>query len=264
MFDESLEEAWLRKYGAAPPNGSPELGRLLTHRSVRDFSSEPVPEETVAGLIAAAQSASTSSNLQLWSVISVQDSARRTEAAKLCGDQKQIHDAAWFFAFVVDHARLRSFAAEEPDALGSNEFFTMAVVDAAIAAERMVCAAESLGLGVCYIGALRNHPAEMAEFLNLPAGTFGVFGLALGWPAEDCTAAMKPRLGQEVIWHRESYNHEQDPTDYNQRMAAFYEEQHMRASVTWSMRSGRRATKPKLGGRADLKPFLESQGMDLE
>ena len=140
----------------------------------------------------------------------------------------------------------------------------MAVVDAALAAERMVCAAESLGLGICYIGALRNHPAEMAKFLELPEGAFGVFGLALGWPSEDCTAAMKPRLSQEVVWHCESYKKNQDPTDYNERMAKFYEKQKMKASVTWTMRCGRRATKPMLGGRKELKPFLESQGMDLE
>ena len=75
----------------------------------------------------------------------------------------------WFFAFLIDHYRLRRCAAlvgEECRGLDFNEFYTMAVVDASLAAERMVCAAEAVGLGICYIGALRNDPYAVAELLR--------------------------------------------------------------------------------------------------
>jgi len=81
----------------------------------------------------------------------------------------------------------------------------MAVIDAALAAERLVCAAESLGIGICYIGALRNDPDGVRAFFGLPEGVFGVFGLCLGWPAKGVEAEIKPRLAQEAVWFRETY-----------------------------------------------------------
>lgn len=267
MFDESLSEAWSRRYGNEPPEDAPkELARLLSHRSVRRFSEREVPEATVQTLMAAAQSAATSSNLQLWSAVSVQDPKRREQIAELCADQTQIHQAGWFFAFLADHNRLVQAAlaaGEKPDALDFNEFYTMAVVDASLAAERMVCAAEALGLGICYIGALRNHPRKVCDLLNLPKGTFGVFGLCIGWPNEGETAAIKPRLTQEAVWFREQYDQSVGADEYHPRMTAFYEEQGMKGEFTWAARSGRRATLPKMSGRDTLKAFLAEQGMDI-
>ncbi len=219
----------------------------------------------MAGLVAAAQSAATSSNLQLWTVVSVQDPARRAVVAELCAGQAQVRQAPWFLCFLADHHRLRRAAAEVGEtALGLdyNEFYTMAVVDAALAAERMVCAAEGLGLGVCYIGALRNDVDGVAEVLGLPDGVVGLFGLCLGWPADGFDGAVKPRLPQASVWHRERYDPDAGIGDYDARMAAFYEAQGMKGDVTWSMRSGRRVDEHHLSGRERLLPFLRERGMD--
>lgn len=265
MFHETTAQAWKQRFGTEPPEGLPNLGRLLNHRSVRQFSSRPVSLEAVQGLVAAAQSAATSSNLQLWTVVSVQDPERRLKVAQLAGDQEQIRQAAWFFVFLADHYRLKSAAAahgEECAGMDYNEFFTMAVVDVALAAERMVCAAEHLGLGTCYIGAVRNDVWAMREFLELPDSVFPVFGLCIGYPAETCTAEVKPRLGQPQIWHRERYDREVQVQEYDARMSGFYESQQMKGEVTWSMRSGRRVNGKNMTGREILKPFLEAQGFD--
>jgi len=237
----------------------------VRHRSVRKYSDREVPEGLIEALIGAAQSASTSSNLQLWSVVSVQDPERREAVALLCDDQDHVRRAPWFFAFFADHHRLRSAGAavgEGCSALDTNEFFTMAVIDAALAAERMVCAAEWLGLGVCYIGALRNDAAAVKELFGLPEGVFGVFGLTLGWPAEGLTAKVKPRLGHDAVWFRESYAADAGIGAYDARMQEFYTGEGMKGDVTWSMRSGRRADDSKLTGRDRLKAFLDSQNMD--
>ncbi len=266
MFDETLEEAWQKRFGVAPSEGFPEIDRFLTHRSVRSYSNKPVPREIALSLIGAAQSAATSSNLQLWTAISIQDPEKRRELAHLCADQKQILDAAWFFCFIADLHRLEQVArdaGEDPDALDYNEFYMMAVVDAALAAERMVCAAESIGLGICYIGALRNDPEGVKKALNLPLRTFGVFGLCIGWPADEARAEIKPRLSPSSVWHEETYNHEPDTNEYLERMRAFYEEQGMKGSVSWAMRSGRRARTESLTGRHVLKRFLADQGLDI-
>ena len=73
MFHESFADCWRLRYGAEPPCDVPELAPFLRHRSVREFSEQEIGDGLLSALIAAAQSASTSSNLQLWSVVSVED-----------------------------------------------------------------------------------------------------------------------------------------------------------------------------------------------
>lgn len=262
MFDEPPGEAWRLRFGDGPPAEAGSLGRFLNHRSVRRFKPDPVPEGVVRALVGAAQSAATSSNLQLWSLVSVQETPRRERLAELCADQRHVREAAWFFAFLADHHRLRTAlagTADEPDALGTHEMYTVATVDAALAAERMVCAAEAIGLGSCYIGALRNDPAGVAEALELPHGTIGLFGLCLGWPDDRRPAEIKPRLLPEAVWHREKYG-EASVAEYDERMTAFYESQGMDASVTWSRRSGRRTQLRGVGSRVAWGGLLRARG----
>lgn len=263
MFDESPAEAWTDRYGSDAPN-LPNLGKFLNHRSVRRFKPDPIPDETLQALVAAAQSAATSSNLQLWSVISVQDPERRAKIAELCADQKQVKYCATYFCFIADHYRLRKAAeahGETCEGLGHTEFFTMAVIDAALAAERMVCAAESLGLGICYIGALRNDAEGVKQFLNLPESTFGLFGLCIGWPAEPMTAKIKPRLRQNAIWFRETYDQKVSTHEYDERMREFYESEQMKSDVTWSEKSGKRVDLNHMTGRETLLDWLKGQGI---
>ncbi len=233
---------------------------------MRNYLDLPIAEETISHLIGCAQSAATSSNLQLWSVISVQDPTRREQLAQLCGDQHQIREAAWYLTFFADIDRIRRISAkvgEEAKGLDYVEFFTMAVIDAALAAERLVCAAEAMGLGICYIGGLRNNPEEVKRTLNLPSGTFGVFGLCLGWPDPAHSASIKPRLAQENVWFREQYPAEHDVAEYDDRMVEFYKSQKMNAGLNWSMRSARRVGEGQLTGREVLKKWLEQQGFNL-
>ncbi len=266
MFDESPADAWRLRLGTEPP-ALPDFGKLLNHRSVRKYKPDPIDEDTLKGLIAAAQSAATSSNLQLWSVVSVMDPGTREQLATMCENYRHVKDCAVFLAFIADHYRLRKAAlavGEKAEGLGHTEFYTMAVVDASLAAERLVCAAESIGIGICYIGALRNDTGGVKQLLDLPEGTFGLFGLCLGWPEEPLTAEIKPRLPQESIWFREKYDREVGVGDYDQRMREFYESQRMKGEVSWSMRSGRRVDLDHMTGRENQLKFLKEQGFLLQ
>jgi nitroreductase len=263
MFDESPSLAWRFRYGSEAGE-LPDLERFLNHRSVRHYSSKPIPESMVAGLVAAAQSAATSSNLQLWSIVSVQDPERRNKIAELCGNQDHVRSCGWFFAFLADTHRIHAAAnavGEPADGLDYTEFYTMAVIDAALAAERMVCAAEALGLGICYIGGLRNDPQGVKELLQFPDGIFGVFGLCVGWPVEPNTAEIKPRLAQEAVWFKEMYTPSPNVSEYDDRMRDFYISQKMKGEATWSMRSGRRVGTSHLTGREVLREWLQSHGL---
>lgn len=261
-MNEPLAEALRLRYGAVL-DVNPAVEPFLRHRSIRKFADRPVDDATVRGLIAAAQSAATSSNLQLWTAVTVQDPERREAIAMLCADQNQVRTCGVFLAFLADVYRLREAAqaqGESAEALDFAEFYTMALVDAALAAERLVCAAEAMGLGICYIGALRNDPAGVAELLDLPDGTFGVFGLCVGWPAEPVRSEIKPRLRPEAVWHRERYNRDADTAEYDARMAEFYAHQRMSGDATWSKRSGERARPDRLTGREVLLEWLRSHG----
>lgn len=271
MFDESLSEAWQARYGGEtelPKNLEIDalIARHLNHRSVRKYSDRAVPESLVSFLVAAAQSASTSSNLQMWSIVSVQDPKRRKLLAELCDDQSQVETAPWFFMFFADQHRLATAAreaGEAADGLDYHEYYLMAVIDATLAAERMVAAAEQLGLGSCYIGALRDRPREVREVVGAPPQTFGVFGLCLGYPEESSTAEIKPRLAQECVWYRERFPEHPSIGDYNERMVAFYESQKMNVNASWAMRSGRRVDNNHLHGREILAEFAREQGLNL-
>lgn len=263
MFEESLNESWALRYGSEPVGLPGGLDKFLTHRCVRRYSDKPVPVALMSLLVGAAQSAATSSNLQMYSIISVQEPERRDAIFKLCATQEQVRTAPWFLAFVADHHRVKKAAKatnQNTDGLDTLEMYTIAVVDAALAAERMVCAAEAAGLGVCYIGALRDNPEGVAELLGLPEGVFGVFGLCIGYPAEDLKAEIKPRLSQKAIWFREKYEVDADVAEYDERMRGFYTSHGMKGEATWTMRSGRRVGIPYLSGREKLLGWLQGRG----
>lgn len=264
MFQEFPTEAWATRFGTPAPEGLPDLGRLLNHRSVRAFTSEPVPEPLIAGLVAAAMSAATSSHLHAYSLVSVQDPERRRELNQFCGDQRQVATAPWFFAVCADLNRLVSQAPDPamPDGVDTVEMYTVACVDAALAAERMVVAAESLGLGTCYIGALRNHPHEVRRILNLPDRVFGVFGLCIGWPEEDKFPRMKPRLHPDQLWFREQYPAHLDVQEFDARMGEEYARDGRDEGVPWSARMARRASLRGLSGREKLQEFLHAVGLN--
>jgi nitroreductase len=86
------------------------------------------------------------------------------------------------------------------------EHFVIATTDVALLAQNCVVAAESMGLGSCYIGSVRNHPDAVAELLGLPQQVYPVFGLCLGWPDQD--PERKPRLPLPAVLMEERYREE--------------------------------------------------------
>ncbi len=204
----AMFERYRRDDSPKPKQWNDTLDLILAHRSHRNFLQEKLPEGALETIVAAAQSASTSSNLQVWSVVAVEDEAHKVRLSDLAGGQKHIRDCPLFLVWLCDLARLENLGREQgrdAAALPYLEIFMTGVVDAALAAQNAVTALESLGLGCCYIGAMRNKPEEVAKELNLPKHVFAVFGMAIGVPDPSANAAVKPRLGQAAVLHREQY-----------------------------------------------------------
>lgn len=269
----SRSEALALRYGDGPvPPAGPwndQIAALLSHRSVRGYRPDPLPDGTLETLVAAAQSAATSSNLQVWSVVAVTDADARRELAEIAGGQQHIVQCPLYLVWLADLARnnrLGQSAEVEMQAIPYLETFMLAVIDAALAAQNAVVAAESLGLSTVYIGAMRNDPLRVARLLGLPAGTVGVFGLCVGYPAEGQAGEVKPRLPQATVLHRERYGREDDPelrAAYDREMNGF----RLRNGLppqTWSelvlARLGRLAS---MNGREVLKDVVRERGFPL-
>ncbi|MGY2029859.1 NADPH-dependent oxidoreductase [Nocardia gipuzkoensis] len=251
-----------------PAQWNQVLQVLHEHRSVRRYLSDPVSDATLRLLISAAQSAPTSSNLQVWSVIAVRDPQRKARLAALAGDQAHIVQAPVLLVWTADFARLRQLAADRSAPLEGADYLESSYVgfiDAALAAQNAVVAAESLGLGTVYIGALRNKPEEVAAELGLPPQVFAVFGLVVGHPDPAEDARVKPRLPQEAVLHRETYDlaaQRAHVAEYETRIAEFYAEQQL--SHSWTERVlARLASAAALNGRHRLRESLTNHGFRL-
>lgn len=245
------------------------IAGLLAHRSVRAFVDRALPEGLIETLVAAAQSASSSSNLQTFSVVAVESPATKARLAQVAGGQKHVTEAPLVLVWLADLARLEEIgrrAGAPTGGLAFLETLFVGIIDAALAAQNAVVALESLGLGSVYIGALRNRPQEVAELLGLPANVFAVFGLCVGYPDPARPADVKPRLPQRLVLHRERYDASlpQPELDrYEAALKAFQQGQDMPV-VGWSGTALNRVRGPEaLTGRDRMRDALAALGFGL-
>jgi nitroreductase len=262
------------RYGGAPPNPpavwSQVLSSQLGHKSVRAYLPDPLPAGAIEAAISAAQSAASSSNLPLWSVVAVEDPDRKARLANLAGGQNHIRQAPLLLVWLADLARADHIASSRGGGAGNLDYveaFLLGAIDAALAAQNAVVALESLGLGTVYIGAMRNHPEAVAAELSLPPRAAAVFGLVVGWPDPAAPASVKPRLPQSAVLHREAYSIAQEEAaiqSCDATLAEFQSRQAM-AQVGWleaiANRVGRLSA---LNGRERLREALGALGFPLK
>jgi len=194
-----------------PRHWTPLASALLSHRSVRAFQPQPVPNDILETAVAAAQSASTSLNLQAWSVVAIENAEQKDKVCIGVADQAWIREAPLYLIWLADLARHQQIATArniergqpEPDNLDP---VVTAVIDTALAAQNAAVTFESFGLGIVFIGALRLYQSALRTALNLPAHVLPVFGLCVGYPDLNRQTGIKPRLPLSAVLHRETYN----------------------------------------------------------
>ncbi|MEZ5491610.1 MAG: oxygen-insensitive NADPH nitroreductase [Gammaproteobacteria bacterium] len=237
---------------------------LKSHRSIRKFTSQPIEETLFRQLIEAGQAAATSSFLQGSTVIRVRESAARSQLARLAGNQPYVESAAEFLVFCADLKRAGNYCHQygKPFEGDYTEHFIIATVDASLMAQSLVTAAESVGLGICYIGGIRNNPREVSDLLQLPRGVYPVFGLCLGYP--DQNPEVKPRLPQSVIVKEDVYNEVGDAeaiADYDETVREYYRTRTGGGhGISWSEQV---ATLLSEKSRPHMKAFLAEQGFEF-
>ena len=242
---------------------------MRSHRSIRKFKPDPIPDEMVEEIIGAAQWASSSHFGQIYSVITVKDQETKHELWRLCSEQKWIEECPLFLVFCADMNRAEEICKQYDQRVNLDylETFLTAVLDVGLLMQNVALAAESIGLGIVMIGGLRNYPREIVRLFNLPKGVFGVCGMCLGYPAKK--SRQRPRLPIDEILHREVYNPERRLDrlaiyDGVIKAAGFYK--HADGSPRgWTERIAGYSSKPPASGdRMRLKSVLKEQGFGLK
>lgn len=186
------------------------IDTINSHRSIRRYQSGTIPDATLQRILNAAARASTSGNMQTYSIIITRDAERRERLWELHFEQEMIRQAPVLLTFCVDWNRMNHWCRISDAEPGFDNLlcFLVGFADALIAAQNAALAAESLGLGICYMGTTLCRTPELVEFFDLPAGVFPATTLVVGIPDED--PAPRARLPMESIVHDERYRHFDD------------------------------------------------------
>lgn len=241
------------------------INLLTSHRSIRKFSDRPVEQDIVEELIRAGQCAATSSFIQACTVIQVSDTTVREKLCEAAAGQPYVKESPIFLVFCADMQR-HQMACDMHDAemlSGFTEQFLTASVDCALFAQNVLIAAESLGLGGCYIGAIRNRISDVDRLLELSDKIYPVFGMCLGYPAQD--PETKPRLPLPVVLKQHVYNNSEDEVHiaaYDEEVRNYYKTRTGGAKDdSWSEQIADMLVKE---ARPHMFDFLQSKGFLLK
>ena len=236
---------------------------MLAHRSIRRFTSQPVPDQDIRRAFEAGQMASTSSNVQAYSAIRVTDHRIRASLAELAGPQQKEVDCGAFFVICADVRRHRLLAAQAGEPYDAKlEAFLVAVIDASLFAQNACIAFESMGYGICYIGGLRNDLPQVDSLLALPEGVYPLFGLCVGTPAEQPLA--RPRIDLDGVLFENGYPSDKQVFEHIADYDAAYEhymQSRSGSAARWSEMMQRKYTK---ASRIEIGPFYRSKGAVLD
>ena len=193
------------------------VAQILNHRTHRRYKPDPVPDEVLNVVLAAAHSAPSKSDLQQVAVIVVRDRTKQATIGGWIPDMPWIATAPLFLVFCGDHRRMRrvSEARGRPFPNDTLDMFMNAAVDAGLVLQSFITAAEGLGLGCCPISVVRNHIEKLTDLLELPPGVFAVAGLTVGYPSQAGWVSM--RLPPALTVHTDRY----DDARFTEEMEAY-------------------------------------------
>ncbi|MDR4945778.1 oxygen-insensitive NADPH nitroreductase [Neobacillus cucumis] len=244
------------------------ISTILNHRSIRHFEDKPLTEEQIQTIVTCAQSAATSSFIQAYSIIGVKDKEKKKKLVELTGNQEYVEKNGHFFVFCADLYRHTIIGEKEQKnvnpSIESTEKFMVALIDTSLAAQNAVIASESLGLGICYIGGIRNNLEEVKKLLNIPDRVIPLFGLAVGYPAQ--ITDKKPRLPFEHVYHEDQYEQDMEKyfrqlNEYDQSISKYYESRtNGQRKDRWTEQISNMLLKQN---RMYMKEFIKKNKLDL-
>lgn len=240
------------------------MNLMKQHTSIRNFKDKKLSEQTKNELITVAQSGSSSNFVQAYSIIDVTDPKIREEIGNISQSAPYVIKSGAFFIFSIDfyrHAQILKKAGLSLAGISNVEALLVGAVDTTIAGQNMALAAESQGLGICYIGGIRNDIIQVADLLHLPKYTVPLFGLTIGYPASK--NQLKPRLPRKNISFKNTYDTKMatDLMDYEKITQSYYANRSSNVQKTnWIKKMQDYLS---IEHRPDVAGFIKKQGFNL-
>lgn len=184
------------------------IKQLKLRKSVRVFEDKEIDPSIKDEIIKSAFEAPTAGNMMLYSILDITDQELKSKLAITCDDQPFIAKAPLVLIFLADYQRwYDAFKLNDcnPRKPGEGDIL-LACADAIIAAQNTVVAAESLGIGSCYIGDIIENCEEVRELLELPEFVLPAAMLVYGYPTQQQKDRKKPvRFEKEYIVYENKY-----------------------------------------------------------
>lgn len=181
------------------------MKNISTRRTIRKYTQQPIPDELLNRLLEQASRTQTMGNLQLYSVVVTRSEEIKRQLAPLHFHQPMVMAAPVVLTICADFRRVSDWCECRKAVPGYDNMlsFMNAATDALLYTQTLCNLAEEEGLGLCYLGTTLYMPAQIADVLHLPALTFPVATLTMGWPDEQ--PELQDRLPLESFVHQETY-----------------------------------------------------------
>lgn len=178
---------------------------IFNHRTIRKYKNQKIETKSLDLILKAASRASTTGNMQVYSVVVTQDESIKTQLWEAHFKQNMVQQAPVILTFLADFNRFNKWCLQRNAQPGYDNFlsFYTASIDALLAAQNAALQAEDLGLGICYLGTTTYMVKKIIDILKLPKGVVPVTTLVVGHPSESPT--LTDRLPLEGIVHYETY-----------------------------------------------------------
>lgn len=204
------------------------IASQLAHRTIRAYKEQPLTEAEIETLMEVARHTATASYLQGYTVLHITDPQVREKIYAASGQPYVGGTKGDMFIFVVDlyrNSRIRAEQGVSSEALSSMNLFLTGAEDALLAAQNVVVAAESMGLGTVYLGSILADPRLVVDALELPELTFPILGLLVGH--SDQEPGQKPRLPLSILTAENTYPRVESYTealaDYDREVTDYYD-----------------------------------------
>ena len=179
---------------------------IFNHRSIRKYKSAEVDNNTLNTILSAGTRASTTGNMQVYSMVVTRDKAIREQLWECHFKQGMVLQAPVHITFCADFNRFNKWCEQRKAVPGYDNYlsFFTAAIDALLVSQNVCLAAEDLGLGICYLGTATYNAGRIIDILKLPRGVVPVAAIALGYPDEE--PGLTDRLPLEGVVHYERYD----------------------------------------------------------
>jgi nitroreductase len=182
------------------------IDTIFSHRSIRKYKPDAIPGGILDKVLEAGSRASTTGNMQVYSMIVTREEGLREQLWEAHFKQDMVLQAPVHITFCADFNRFNHWCRARKADPGYDNFlsFFTASIDALLASQNVALEAEANGLGICYLGTATYMADRIIEILGLPKGVVPVAALVLGYPDEE--PGLTDRLPMEAVVHEEKYH----------------------------------------------------------